>query len=187
MNQKPLVGAHLAGDLNACFFLDPVEHGFDGLANLRDGARKPDVGNVERLLAFLPLDRRHHLERQPARPLEVVISLVGVDFLVGQRGGNLFKCGAVVQSRRSQADEARTWQRTGLSVADQVDFHAVIVKVLSRAVAAAGQFGGALGVVAAALPGHDHRHGVGPTPPWKPRRPSCRNAPAAAGNSPQSG
>ena len=38
MDEQTLVGAHLAGDLDAGFFLDPVEDGFDGLAHLRDAA-----------------------------------------------------------------------------------------------------------------------------------------------------
>jgi len=31
MDEKPLVRAHLAGNLNPCFFLDPVKIGFDRL------------------------------------------------------------------------------------------------------------------------------------------------------------
>ena len=58
MDKKPLVGAHLAGDLDARFLLDPVEDGLDGLAHPREGAGNPGVGSVEVLLPCLFLDRR---------------------------------------------------------------------------------------------------------------------------------
>jgi len=134
MDEKPLVGAHLAGDLDAGFLLDPAEDGLGGLAHLRDGTGQPGIGGVEVSLALLLLDRRHRGERQPAHPLEIFIGLVGVEFPVGQRAAP--------------------------EVADQVDFHAVMVKVLRRAVAAAGQLGGGLGVEAPPLPGEHLRHGV---------------------------
>ena len=38
MDEKSLRGANLAGNLDARFFLYPVEDGFDGLAHLRDSA-----------------------------------------------------------------------------------------------------------------------------------------------------
>ena len=57
MDEKPLVGAHLAGDLDAGFLLDPVEDGLDGLAHPRDGAGKPGIGGIEVFLPRLSLDR----------------------------------------------------------------------------------------------------------------------------------
>ncbi len=64
---------HLAGHLDAGFLLDPIEEGLDGLTYPRNGARQPGVGGVEMHLALRLLDRRHHGERQPVRPLEVFI------------------------------------------------------------------------------------------------------------------
>ena len=63
MDEKSLVRAHLAGDLDAGFFLDPVEDGLDGLAYPRDGAGKPGVGGVEMSLPLLLLDGCQHGER----------------------------------------------------------------------------------------------------------------------------
>src|SRR5512144_1918326 len=98
MDEKTLRRAHLAGNLDAGFLLDPIEDGLDRLAYPRDGAGKPGVGGVEILLSLLFLDRRHRGERQPRRTLEVVIRLVGVEFLVGQRVGDLLQGRAIVQA-----------------------------------------------------------------------------------------
>jgi len=141
MDGKTLGRAHLAGDLDAGFLLNPMEDRLDGLAHPRDGAGQPGVGGVEMRLALLLLDRRHHGERQPVRALEVCIRFIGVEFLVGQRVGDLLQRRAIVQPRRREADEARARQRAGLKVADQVNLHAVIVQFLGRAVPAAGQIG----------------------------------------------
>ena len=58
-----------------------------------------------------------------------------------------------VPARRRETDEAQTRQRAGLKVADHMDFHAVVIPVLGRAVPTAGQLGGDFGVAAAPLPG----------------------------------
>ena len=160
MDEKTLGRAHLAGDLDAGFLLNPIEDRLDGLAHPRDGAGQPSVGGVEMRLALLLLDRRHHGERQPVRALEVFIRFIGVEFLVGQRVGDLLQRRAIVEPRRREADEARARQRAGLKVADHVDLHAVIVQFLGRAVTTAGQLGRDFGVETAPLPGEDHRHGV---------------------------
>ena len=56
----------------------------------------------------------------------------------GQDVGDRRQCRAIVQPRWREADEAWTWQRAGLNVADPVNLHAVIVQFLGRAVPAAG-------------------------------------------------
>src|SRR5512143_3279136 len=69
MDEKTMGRAHLAGNLDAGFLLDPIEDGLDGLAYPRDGAGKPGVGGVEIVLAFRLLDRGGHGEgRARGRP-----------------------------------------------------------------------------------------------------------------------
>ena len=89
MDEKTLGRTYLAGPLDAGFLLDPIEEGLDGLTHPRDGAGQPGIGGIEMSLALRLLDRRHHGERQPVHPLEVFIRLVGVEFLIGQRVGDL--------------------------------------------------------------------------------------------------
>ncbi|MBL8251989.1 MAG: hypothetical protein JNJ76_00120 [Candidatus Competibacter sp.] len=97
-------------------------------------------------------------------PREVVVGLVGIEFPIGERGRHDLHGRAVIHPGRGDADIPGKRQGAGPAVANDVDFHAMIVQLLGGTITAVRQFlAGHLGFEPAALLGEDHRLGIDQT------------------------